>query len=530
MATGRGLQLAGRNDLLKISATDVGNADDCPRCLALKIRPELEPTDWRRQFGDNSPFPLGDVLNLFDVALRQNVQPTDAVVWIRSAVEKYNVRPLLRPYVRTALLNALEAHWDSTEEVGEFTVTARNPEFGTDDRRLTVWGFLHSTDGGVREIRRFRIGAAHSPGDESDARWTATAARVAVGATLGPTVTRVRVVEVGLADASREIHFDGSREEAVALFVDDVRSIVQGLGDLAVAVPGWSCGSCKAAGVCDALVDVSGALAQDGPGFRTRSISAAALDTYRTCAAQWLLKSDLHLPRAHDVSEAQQRGLWVHQWLESAHGDGAPCSLDDHGPLDDHEFATALPYLRHHVKTCPLGTEGVEFVAADANVHGFDATADVVCVTKPDLIYRVGDRVIAREFKTAAQLPLGGADAVFTRSVQIPLIMSLLDAGLTTAFGGSSATVEVEVLSPEQARLYVWDVSDDVLASARERVADAVSAWHGDSTWEPTPGPQCTWCPVQEWCPDAHRAPQASGNVAIEAGFDLIPEDESPPF
>lgn len=530
MAVGPGLELVGNADLLKISASDVANADDCPRHLALKTRPELRPADWRRQFGDNAPFPLGDVLNLFEMALRREVPQADAVLWVRSTVEKYGIRPLLRPYVRSALLNALEAHWDSAEEVGEFTQVMRDPTFGPDDRRLGVWGLLHFTDDGVREVRRYRIGSARPPGDDPEARWVATAARVAAGIVFGPTVTRVRVVEVGLGDGSRELHFDGSREEAVALFVDDVRSVVQNLGDLGVATPGHSCGSCKAAGVCDALIDVPGALGLDGPGYRTRTVSATALDTYRTCPTQWLLKSDLHLPRDEEVSEAQQRGLWVHQWLEWAHRDGQPCSLDDRGPLAEHEFATALPYLRQHAATCPLGTEGVEFIAADANVHGFDATADVVVVTKPDLIYRIGERVVVREFKTAAQLPPGGADAVFARSVQVPLIISMLDAGMAFAFGGLSSTVEVEVLSPDENDLYVWDVDAETAAAARARVADAASAWHIDSSWDPAPGPQCTWCAVKEWCPEAGRAPQATAVSEATPDFDPVPDDEPPPF
>jgi len=527
-------ELIGNTERLRISATDVANAEDCPRYLALKVRPEVKLADWQRRFAD-SPFPLGDLLDLMHRALRQNVQPQDSVLWVRERVEAARVHRLVRPYLRAAVQNALEAHWELSDEVGGFTDFFRNPEIGPPDRSLTVWGFVHTTDDGIREVRRYRIGRAHPPGETADLRWTQTAARIAAGVAFGPSVSRIRVVEVGLADGSIEVHFDGSRDDAVTAFVDGAQKTAQSLGDLQTAIPGYECASCKATGGCEALIDVSGALGQGEVGLKTRSVSASGLDRYATCPAQWLLGTDLHLPRTDDVSEAQQRGLWAHQWLEHAHRTGA-CRPDDPsrvdpGPLDPHQFAIVLPYLRHHVATCPLTTEGAELLAADENLHGFDATAGVVCVVKPDLVYRIGDRVIVREFKTALQAALGGADDVFARSIQVPLLISMLAAGVTDAFGGSTASVEVEVLTPEGAELFSWDVDDAaMLADARERVGAAVRAWHMDEEWRSSPGPQCTWCPVREWCPDAHLAPNASVAPVAEDAFDAAPDDEPPPF
>jgi hypothetical protein len=522
------VELVGNTERVRVSASDVANAGDCPRHLALKVRPEVKLADWQRRFADSTPFPVGDVLDLLHRALHQKVEPQDSVLWVRERVEAARVHRLVRPYLRVAVQNALEAHWELSDEVGGFTDFVRNPEIGTSDRRLWVWGFVHSTADGIREVRRYRIGPARPPGDAADLRWTQTAARVAAGVAFGPSVSRVRVVEVGLADGSIEVHFDGSRDDAVTAFVSSAQATAQSLGDLQTAIPGYECASCKATGGCEALIDVSGALGQGDLGLRTRSVSASGLDRYATCPAQWLLSTDLHLPRTDDVSEAQQRGLWIHQWLEHTHRAGV-CRIDDPGPLDPHEFAIALPYLRRHVATCPLATDGAELLAADENLYGFDATAGVVCVAKPDLVYRIGDRVIVREFKTSLQAALGGAGDVFGRSVQVPLLISLLAAGVTDAFGGKAASVEVEVLTPGGAELFTWDVDDEAtLAHARRQVAEAVQGWHVDDVWQSNPGPQCTWCPVQEWCPDAHRA--ATGATAPAVAFDPEPDDESPPF
>src|SRR5687768_4300299 len=139
MGTQRGLQLTGRPDRVRISATDVANADACPRHLALKTRPDLKPADWSRRFAPDSLFPLGDVLNLFELALRKDVPPADAVLWVREQVDRFGIHRLLRPYVRHALLNVLEAHWTSADELGEFTSFVRNPTYGPSERSLTVF-------------------------------------------------------------------------------------------------------------------------------------------------------------------------------------------------------------------------------------------------------------------------------------------------------------------------------------------------------------------------------------------------------
>ena len=93
-------------------------------------------------------------------------------------------------------------------------------------------------------------------------------------------------------------------------------------------------------------------------------------------------------------------------------------------------------------------------------------------MTKPDLVYRIGDRLIIREFKTSSSLPKGGAEQVYGQTTQVAFLLSMLSSGLKDAYGAKDATVEVEVLTPDGSELYAWDLEDDdVLAAAREDLA-----------------------------------------------------------
>lgn len=74
-------------------------------------------------------------------------------------------------------------------------------------------------------------------------------------------------------------------------------------------VPCHSCGDCKTAGSCRALVSVDGVLRQSGRGYSSRSVSAKDLDQYALCPAQWLLNSELHLPSDDEGGDGSGRGV-----------------------------------------------------------------------------------------------------------------------------------------------------------------------------------------------------------------------------
>ena len=529
------LHLTGDPDNIRVSASDVAAHGGCPRRLAVKIRPDVKSSTWRRSYGGEDTFVLGLVLDLVASAHGENLDgPGELTEWIRARLELRRVHPLLRPYALTAVTEILEAHQDIEDEIGELKLITNTPQIGRVPRRLWVWAPLYATADGIREIRRFRLGSAHTKLEPDDLLWVQTAARVAGTVPGHARPTRVRVVEIGAADGSINVVFDDTAEAAVASFEQQAKAISAGLGNFDVPIPGPECSDCKVAGVCDALIPVNEVLGQSGPGYATRSISPSGLDRYRQCPAQWLYVSDLHLPRDTEGSEAQTRGILVHEWLEHAHVRRIGCTPEDLPEpgigrglaaeiMSESEYAIAYPFLRHHVATCPLGADGVEVVEVESNVFGFDAIADLVAVTKPDLVLRIGDRLVVREFKTAFSLPAGGEQEAYSKFFQVPFLASMLMSGMAAAYGAEAATVELELLTPDAGAVHAWDTDDPGFASqVRTDIKAAVDDWHIDSTWNTRPGAHCVSCPVRRWCPDR----DAYAEVAKPAP---VPEDDDPP-
>lgn len=531
--------LVGNRETLRISATDVANHDSCGASMALKIRPEVSSDRWQRSFGSEKTFILGEVAQLVrsaHVADEAN-DPATLTAWLQEQLERRKVHRLLRPYAIRAVPNILQAHWDLEDEIGELRMIRDSPSIGRPPRTLNVWGPLYSTEFGIREVRRYRLKTAHAKPTEDDMLWAHTAAHIAATYDALPAVTRVRVVEVGAGDGSISILFDGTPEQATQEYDAHARGVAGGLGNFADVRPGFGCSSCKIAGICDALVPMPRMLGQDAKGYASRSVAPSDLDRYRVCPAQWLLASDLHLPRTDEYTEAQTRGLLVHEWLEAAHLRSVGCTDADlpepglgmglaQGVMTPEEYAVAYPFLRHHVSTCPLSADSIDVLAVEESSFGFDVDADVVTVTKPDLVYRIGDRLIIREFKTSSSLPKGGAEQVYGQTTQISFLLSMLSSGLKDAYGAEEATVEVEVLTPDGSELYAWDLDDaDVLAMAREDLASVAGRWHFDSTWETNPGEHCLWCPVSQWCPDSEAFQKTVGG----SGPVLDPIDDPPP-
>jgi hypothetical protein len=89
--------------------------------------------------------------------------------------------------------------------------------------------------------------------------------------------------------------------------------------------------------------------------------------------------------------------------------------------------------------------------------------------------------------------------------------------------------VELEVLRAEDSRVYLFDTADEELVSlARHIVASAALAWHRDTSFPATPGQQCTWCAVREWCPS--RDAGADGHDATREVDDVMATRTAEPF
>src|ERR1035441_6344835 len=455
------LDLTGDPRFVKVSASDVSGAYACGRFLALKTRPAVKAVNgWRRLYApwdEKTPFPLGDVLELVREADgRDFAAYQDQAKWLAAAIDGRKVHRLLRAYVSLAVENILDAHQSIMDEVGRLRLLPGELWAGTAARKLTAWAPLYETGDRVREIRRIRLGSARA--DEDSARWSLVAAYVAAESRAGKPPVRVRVVEIGALDGSIAVLFDGTAGEARSAFAESGRRLAVAAAEEDHVVPCRSCGECKGAGSCRSLVSVDGMLGQPGRGHSSRSVSPGDLEKYATCPAQWLLSSCLHLPSEAGGGDAAARGLAVHQWLKAAHSRGVPCARADlpapgsglglaDGILTESEYEAAYPLLLQHAGQCPLAGDAV-LVVADDNVYGYDHDAEVVPVIRPDLMYRSGDRLVIREFKTAEQPYESGRADAYEKHPQVAFSLAMLNAGLARHHGASSAAVEVQMLTP----------------------------------------------------------------------------------
>lgn len=538
------LNLTGDPRFVKVSASDVSGSCACGRFLTLKTRPAVKAVDgWRRLFprGAGSPFPLADIVALVREAHDHDFDTYEAqAAWLAEAIDERKVHRLLQSYVSLAVDNILDAHESIVAEVGPLRLLPGDPWIGTVHRQLTVWAPLYETDDGVREIRKFRLGSARA--DEESMRWAVIAAYVAADYRLEAPLRRVRAVEIGAVDGSIEVLADCTADEARSRFAASGRSPAAAVADEDHVVPCRSCGSCKAAGACRALISVDGMLGQPGKGHSSRSVSPGELELYARCPAQWLLQSSLHLPAADSGGDGAARGLAVHRWLQAAHSRQIPCTVADlpaprsrlglaAGVLTEAEYEIAYPFLLRHAGQCPLGGD-TAVVLVDENIYGYDHEAEVVPVIRPDLMYRVGDRLVIREFKTAEVPYESGKAEAYGRHLQLAFDITMLNKGLLGHYGAASGAVELELITGSDRFVWSWEAGDPAVAGvAAGTVNRATADWHEDSTWITEPGPHCAWCPVRRWCPDSEIwQASAAGPAVLAPAPPVIQDDDEPPF
>ena len=539
------LNLTGDPNVVKVSATDVSGTCECGRFLGLKTRPNVKVIDgWQKLFpqGDRAPFPLGDIVDLLAEADGQEFTTYEAQSsWLAEAIDRRGVHRLVRPYITVAVENILETHESIESEVGRLRLLATNPQAGTSNRKLTAWAPLYRTDDGIREIRKFRLGSVRA--DEESMRWALIGAYVAAEYRGGSPPHRVRVIEIGAVDGSFKVLFDDTAAEARSRFHARGKELARAAAENDHVVTCHSCGDCKTAGSCRAPIRVDGVLKQSGRGYSSRSVSAKDLDQYAQCPAQWLLYSELHLPSDYEGGDGSARGLAVHKWLRAAHAHGVSCADADlpqpgrglgpaEGILTEEEYETAYPFLVQHSRQCPLGGDAV-LVLADENVYGYDHHAEVVPAIRPDLMYRVGDRLVIREFKTAEQPYEAGRDEAYNGFLQVPFSIGMLKEGLIQHYGATSGTVEFELITRSQAFVWTWEVDSPAITNvAAGDVARAVTNWHADHTWATKPGPHCAWCPVRRWCldSDAWQSQTPAGATLAIVGTYTGPDNSEAPF
>lgn len=540
------IDIVGDLVVVKVSASDVSSDHKCGRFMALKVHPKVKASNWSRTFSSTNIFPLGNLIDLISAAHRAADISTYSKQqqWLKEMLDKLKIHRLLRPYLELALENALDVHAEIEGEIGELDLLANWPAIGPVGVQLNAWAPLYlSKSGGVREIRRYRIGSAHDKPSDSDKVWAAVAAVVAAKFRPDLPASRVRVVEIGPVDASYVVLFDDKVDAVGAFYEKFAKKRARAIVTEDHVAPAGSCSECKIAGCCDALIPLSDFLGQSGPGLRTRSVSPSGLETYRQCPASWLLGPELKFPKEGESSPERRRGQAVHEWLEKAHNRGVGCNLSDlsdpelsatisrHATSEDDQVAV-FSFIRNHVDQCPLRQSNATLVDAEKAVYGFDATADVIPVTKPDLMYMRGQQLVIREFKTTATLPSNGKDEAYSRHFQIPFMLTLLKDGLIAKYGAATGAVELEILTADASVLYTWETSHPMTATvAAHDVRHAASEWHHDDTWNTKPGPQCAWCQVRRWCPDRDVYTEIAFQVPAQGhdeGYKKI--EDLPPF
>jgi len=545
------IDLSGAFDRLKVGATDAAQQDPCGLQLALRVRPLVSPPAWRPGW-KQGPFALGPIRN---IALRAHGEtlPTwaDLQDFLDDQLARWpEIHLGLRLYTRTAVEGYLDAHELLEAQTGPMRLVAEDPDMPVGaSALLTAWTPVYESDAGtVREVRKLRLGAARPPGP-GERRWADVAVRVAARMPGRPAPARLRAVEIGLVDGSFEVLFDGTPAYADAAWQAGTRGHVLALVDATATDPGYSCGSCKAGGVCDRPVPVDGMLGTTGPGNGTRAVSPSHMTIYGRCPAQWLLRHEVHLPQEQfGGGDALARGTAVHEWLHTAHDRGTPCTAGDlpdpdagagiglaAGVMDDDTYRLARPYLLAHVGLCPLAAPGAAHARSEELVVGYDATADVMVNNKPDLLYRLGDRLVVRETKTTEKAMPQDREEAYDRWPQVAWALALLRSGLAARDGATGGRVELEVLTAGGGQMFTWATDEPgVPQMAAGDVRRAVAGWHTDTDWPTNPAPHCAFCPVRRWCPDrdthALGPAPAPGSPEAAAVAEFTATDDDPPF
>ncbi len=523
-----GLPVRGNPSNIHIKAKHLGSfTGSCPAYQNVDSRPNVWPdvAGWRPEY-DPHPFMLGAVRRAIEaIAAGDSREVAVAAALQTQSRDGVGLHPGVAVWVEHAIRAYLDADESLCAELGAMQLKPERRMEGA-GRTLSAWGLWYDAeDGSVREVRRTRIGSARGRSVD-DRAWAQVAAKLAVDGTadgeLGPgqPPPRIRVVEVGLADASVHVTFDGTPAQARDAFATDVVPKIRSVMSGAAQRPGWDCARCRWVTACPSVRHVRGLLGQPRYVKPARSVSASDLDRYSICPSLYFLRSHAFLPAQPGQGIAQQRGIAVHRWLAAAHGrPGHPgCTNHDlpisygepgvhRGVLTQEEYKAARPYLAQHIaEGCPLGFGDTANVRVETRYSVYDPDANVLVAATPDLTYTAGGQHIWRETKsTSRPLPVDEFDALETylaAAIDLLLLHDRVPDGGDDAEDALDGVLELEVLRAEDRRLYLFDTRDAELVSvARKTLATAAYGWHDDRTFTAKPGPACGWCPVRHWCP-----------------------------
>ncbi|WP_169775384.1 PD-(D/E)XK nuclease family protein [Streptomonospora alba] len=330
-------------------------------------------------------------------------------------------------------------------------------------------------------------------------------------------IRRVRVIEIGLMDGSRNVLFDGAPEEAKARYEERGRhrhiEIVAG----GAPRPGTSCVDCKALMVCEERIWAPGLLGVRTRQAPLRTVSASDLRYHRQCPAQYHMRA-LKLPKADEYAAEHRRGKAVHAWLEDAHRraavHGQPCTPNSvpeapetwgetEWALPQEEIRLGIRMLTSHAGVCPFSS-AISHSDPEPDLAFFDAYANAVVLAKPDLLFYEDGAPVWRETKTRRSGATSRRE-LFRRYPQLALGLLILHGG-HLGEQTEGARVELEVLYPDRLPDLIFLHADDPIdvEAAKEVLYSLTRSWHGDTSYPAHPHEDaCRRCPVSHWCPDA---------------------------
>jgi len=530
---------------IRISAAHLkGDQWTCAEQVAMKARPQISPvrdSSIRREFAPEASFALGTIHAALFAMLSRNMGRDDA---LEAAYADTN-GDVTEPF-RAAVEAGVDGYLQCLDELRASgalppdTVVREFIGIDTEPQLLEWygWGLLHiSRDSQLREYHVLgqtrvdertrssasigvyaRIGAAPIAIQDGTPWWEPRAASPAQPREGSQVVVR----EIGVLDSSTALRFAGSIEQADAWFdahVPGALSVLAG-GNYE---PGTGCVSCKARPECQGIARMPGVLGVMGASSWPRSFSPGDLHQANVCTKRVYLSRTLGLPHLEGTtSPAMLRGIHVHSWLELAHGQREPCSVDTLLPDQLDPIAEQLgwdlatyrglrPFLLAHAGICPLTDITAETAIPEVTMTAWDTDVDVVVSTRADLVFSRDDATVVRETKTVLQDVSEHTDRdLLHRYPQVALTICLLADGYYPLAAHpplvhrprSASTVEIEFLAESGAHLRRFDAQDaEIVLIARASIANAVDRL---LYTEPTAslGYWCGSCPVSAWCDD----------------------------
>jgi hypothetical protein len=522
--------MTGSRNLMRVSASAVGY-DTCLEQQAVKARPAVWPAQSSRARKPRmNDFPLGLVMDAVDDVEFRGRSHDEALARLGSSGKP--VHPGARHWGRQSAAAYLDGmskmSTDATKAVRHYWVAQQTA--GEKIWELYSWGRRYeSVNGAYREFRFLSFGTDsddHDPAKVALAAYTAAHGRPAswpdpwtepfrLLSTGTASVRHVRVLKVSLLDGTHSVLFEGTPEEASALYAEHARDRVRAVIAGGSARPGYGCADCKLVTACEALLRLPGLLGITDPTAPLRTWSVSNGRYYSVCPARdYLIR--LNLPRENEYDQAAVRGQAVHERLAEIHGRSArsACTTEDltvppgdwtagkwHVTGDQALIGARM--LARHADVCPfLGAGRITEVRLEPVLAFHDTSANVIVTARPDMLYLEEGAWVWRETKTRSR-PLRPGTELLEEFQQLALAVVLIAEG---ALGGgmSGARIELELLTADSGDVLFVDPNDPVeISNARTVVHGLVEPWHADEAAAARPGTHCAACAVRRWCLDA---------------------------